>query len=88
MKRVEQIGSEIIEMRRYFHRNPELGDDEFATAKFIAEKLTEYGILFQNKIAGTDVLGIIEGSYKGALSRYGSEWMRFQSGEKAIICLF
>lgn len=75
-------------MRTYFHRNLELGYDEFATAKFIAEKLTDYGILFQNKIAGTDVLGIIEGSHKGALSHYGPKWMRFQSEKKTIIRLF
>lgn len=42
---------EMIGNRRFLHRNPEIGDDLPITAKFVSEKLTEYGI--PNKCTGT-----------------------------------
>ena len=35
---------EMIGSRRFLHRNPEIRDDLPITAKFVSEKLTEYGI--------------------------------------------
>jgi amidohydrolase len=52
---------EIISIRRHFHRNPELSCEEFQTAGFISGKLTEYGIPHRTGVAGTGIVGIIEG---------------------------
>lgn len=66
-KWLEKINQEIIEIRRYFHRYPELGYEEYETSAYIKEKLTEYGIRFQSEIAETGILGIIEGKKKGGV---------------------
>lgn len=64
-KWLNEIGTEIIEMRRHFHRNPELGFQEYETADYIKKKLTEYGIPFQSGFAKTGILGIIHGKHDG-----------------------
>lgn len=56
---------EIIEMRRYLHRHPELSYQEHETADFIQKKLREYGIPYRSEIAGTGILGIIKGKHEG-----------------------
>lgn len=56
---VKNIESELIEIRRHLHRNPELSYEEYETAKFIQDKLRSYGIPFKSGIAGTGILGII-----------------------------
>ena len=52
---------EIVSVRRHFHQHPELSCEEFQTAGFICHKLDEYGIPFKKGIAGTGVVGLIEG---------------------------
>ena len=43
-KKAENIKDYIIEMRRYFHQNPELSLEEFETTKKIIEELNKMGI--------------------------------------------
>ena len=38
------LHDEMISWRRYLHQNPEFGFEETGTAKFVAEKLREFGI--------------------------------------------
>jgi amidohydrolase len=52
---------ENIEIRRQIHKNPELAFKESETAKYISQKLTEYGIEHQNKVAKTGIVGLIKG---------------------------
>jgi amidohydrolase len=52
---------EIIGYRRQIHSNPELSFEEYETAKFVCSKLTAFGISYQYPIAGTGIVGIIEG---------------------------
>ncbi|MEL6942213.1 MAG: hypothetical protein AAFO82_06055, partial [Bacteroidota bacterium] len=46
--KVQQLASdyhsEIVDIRRHLHQNPELSFQEVETGKFIAQKLEEYGI--------------------------------------------
>lgn len=62
---IRQLASEyrdeIISVRRHFHRNPELSREEFETAAFISRKLGDYGIPHKTGVAGTGIVGIIEG---------------------------
>ncbi len=46
--------------------HPELAFKEHVTARFIADKLTEYGISYQDKVAGTGIVGLINGRGKGS----------------------
>lgn len=56
-----QIKDEMIEIRRHFHRYPELSTCEVETGKYIESKLKEWGIECQGGYSDTGVLGIIRG---------------------------
>lgn len=60
--RLKEIHSEVIEIRRHLHKNPELSFQEFETSKYIQSKLSEFGIDFENGIAGTGIVGMISPS--------------------------
>jgi amidohydrolase len=56
----KEIAPEFIEVRQHLHAHPELSYKEFETSKFVAAKLTSFGIPYEIK-AETGVIGIIEG---------------------------
>ena len=60
-KIAEKNFNEVLSMRRHLHMNPELSFHEFETAKFVASKLKEMNISFQDNVAGTGLVGIIRG---------------------------
>lgn len=63
-KRIEEIFNELVEIRRDFHKNPELSQNEFRTQAKIQEYLNEWGI--ENYVcAETGVVGIIKGKRPG-----------------------
>jgi len=57
----EKYHAEIISVRRHIHANPEISFQEFNTAKFIAEKLKEFGIPFAEGIVKTGIVALIKG---------------------------
>jgi amidohydrolase len=63
-ERIQQLANtylpELITWRRHLHQHPELSYQEFETAKFVQDKLNEWGIPFQ-VMAGTGVIGLIKG---------------------------
>jgi len=54
-----------IALRRDFHQYPELGFQEFRTARIVAEELKNLGIPVKTGIAETGVMALIEGSHPG-----------------------
>lgn len=64
---IEKNKDYIIEMRRYFHMNPELSFEEFETTKKIARELEKMGIKYEipTEEPKTGVIGIIEGKEPG-----------------------
>ncbi len=63
-KRIDEIFDELVEIRRDFHKNPELSQNEFRTQKKIIEYLNSWGI--GNYVcAETGAVGIIKGKNKG-----------------------
>ncbi|MCB9299199.1 MAG: amidohydrolase [Lewinellaceae bacterium] len=52
---------DVIGIRRHIHQNPELSFQEVETGKYIAAKLTEFGIPHQHGVAETGVVGLIQG---------------------------
>ena len=60
-----EIGPAVVADRRYLHQHPELGMQEENTARFVAEKLREFGIETQTGIATTGVLGTLRGGQPG-----------------------
>ncbi|MBK7871879.1 MAG: amidohydrolase, partial [Saprospiraceae bacterium] len=58
--------NEIVQARRHLHQYPELSFQEVETGKFIAKKLTEFGIPHQHGVAGNGVVALIEGKNPGS----------------------
>ena len=59
-QQAKEIESRVIEWRRHFHQNPELSNNEFKTAAFVAEHLKKLGIDVQTGVAKTGVVGLLK----------------------------
>jgi amidohydrolase len=64
-KLLKNVEKKVIEWRRDFHQNPELGNREVRTAKIIADHLKSLGMEVETGIAYTGVVGILKGGKKG-----------------------
>jgi amidohydrolase len=62
---LNSVESKVIEWRRDFHQNPELGNREIRTAKIVAEHLASLGMTVETQIAYTGVVGILKGAKPG-----------------------
>ncbi len=62
---IRTLQPQLIEWRRHLHQKPELGFQEFLTAEFIAQKLSEWGIEHQTGIAKTGIVATIRGTGEG-----------------------
>ena len=62
---IEDIESQVIDWRHYFHENPELSNREFNTADKIAAHLKSLGMEVQTGIAKTGVVGLLKGNNPG-----------------------
>ncbi len=64
MQNILQAAQELFEytrdLRRDFHKHPELGFEEKRTAKIVAETLSELGLEVKTGIARTGVTGLLE----------------------------
>jgi amidohydrolase len=69
MKNIYQRASELFDysrdLRRDFHRHPELGFREFRTAGIVAKELQNLGLEVTSGVAETGVIAIIEGNFPG-----------------------
>jgi hippurate hydrolase len=52
-------------IRHYIHSHPELSFEEHGTAAFISEQLAAWGIEHQSGVAGTGIVGVLEGRSAG-----------------------
>lgn len=63
---IEEILPGVVADRRHFHQHPELGFQEFETAKLVAERLRALGVEeIKTGIAVTGVTGLIHGTKPG-----------------------
>ncbi len=60
-----ELGPGLVADRRYLHQHPELAFQEENTARFVAEKLREYGIEHTTGVATTGVVGLLHGRAPG-----------------------
>lgn len=56
------LDGELIAIRRHLHAHPELSFEEVETAKYISNKLTEYGIEHTTNVGGHGIVGLIKGN--------------------------
>ncbi|MEO7393902.1 MAG: amidohydrolase [Chitinophagaceae bacterium] len=64
-KAADKIESNCIVWRRDLHEHPELGNNEFRTAKIIAAHLRSLGIEVKENVGKTGVVGVLKGSKPG-----------------------
>ncbi len=64
-QKANALESKVIQWRRDFHQQPELGNREFKTAEKIASYLKSIGIEVKTGIAKTGVVGILKGGKPG-----------------------
>lgn len=62
---VDTYEEELKEIRHHLHENPELSFEEYKTAQYIRETLTQMGITLQEGITGTSTVGILKGDKPG-----------------------
>jgi len=63
-QRIEALNQELIELRRDFHRHPELGFQEHRTAEVVETYLQKLGIETQ-RVSTTGVVGLLVGKKPG-----------------------
>jgi amidohydrolase len=62
---IQALQAQLVQWRRQLHQEPELGFQEHQTAALIAKKLTEWQISYQDQVAGTGIVAVIEGDRPG-----------------------
>ncbi len=62
---VDTYEEQLKEIRHHLHENPELSFEEYKTAQYIRETLTQMGISLQEGITGTSTVGILKGTVPG-----------------------
>jgi len=65
LERSASLLEEVKQIRRHFHRYPELSYEEYETSDYICNWLQENGIKFKNGIAGTGIIATINGNMPG-----------------------
>jgi hippurate hydrolase len=58
---IQALHDEATAWRRDLHAHPELGFEEHRTSAFVASKLAEWGVEVHRGLAGTGVVGTLEG---------------------------
>ena len=61
----EQISTYTQKLRRDFHRNPEIGFQEYRTAGIVGRELSELGLKVTTGVATTGVVALLEGGHPG-----------------------
>ncbi|MCP5084818.1 MAG: amidohydrolase [Alphaproteobacteria bacterium] len=64
--KIAQTHDEMTEWRRTLHETPETAFEEVQTSQFVADKLESFGIKVERGLAGTGVVGIVEGKDPGS----------------------
>lgn len=60
-----RLSSDLIRLRRFLHRHPELGFEEHQTARLVARKLAQLGLVVATEVGGTGVVGLLPGPAPG-----------------------
>ena len=61
----KRLAPQVIDWRRDFHQNPELGNRETRTAAAVAEHLKSLGLEVKTGVAHTGVVGVLKGGKPG-----------------------
>lgn len=59
------VEPELLRWRRHLHQHPELSNRETETSKYVAERLTSFGLQPKTGIARTGVVAVLQGARPG-----------------------
>ena len=59
--KIDAVMPKVVKWRRDFHQHPELSNQEFRTAKIVADHLRSLGMEVETEVAHTGVVGILRG---------------------------
>lgn len=59
------LNDEVVALRRFFHQNPELGNEEYQTAEKVSKYLQECGLKVETGVSGTGVVALLSGAESG-----------------------
>lgn len=62
---IVQVAPQVVSWRRDLHQHPELSNREFETSALVARELRQMGLRVQTGVAGTGVVGYLEGPQPG-----------------------
>ncbi|HLR65771.1 M20 family metallopeptidase [Virgibacillus alimentarius] len=62
---IDELYSEMVDIRRYLHQYPELSFHEIETATFISDFYEKLGIPYQEKFGGNGVIATLKGGKPG-----------------------
>lgn len=82
-KETQQIGKQIISLRKYFHKHPELGLHEYETSKKIKEELDKIGVKYI-EVSETGVIATI-GKGEGRVIALRSDMDALRINEKTDV---
>ena len=60
--RATELQTELVELRRDFHRHPEVAGEEVRTAQKVAEYLEHLGLEVTKNLGGHGVIGLLKGA--------------------------
>ena len=60
-EKIDAVMPKVVEWRRDFHQHPELSNQEFRTAKIVADHLRSLGMEVETEVAHTGVVGTLRG---------------------------
>ena len=89
INRIADYQDELTEWRRYLHKNPELGFEEFKTSDFVANKLEDMGLSVHRGLAGTGVVATLssgDGSGKAIALRADMDALPLQEKGSVMHC--
>ena len=62
-EKIDAVMPKVVEWRRDFHQHPELSNQEFRTAKIVANHLRSLGMEVETEVAHTGVVGTLRGGH-------------------------
>ncbi len=71
--KTEEIHSELVEIRRTIHMNPEIAGEEKETSALVAARLRKLGLDVQTNVGGYGVVAILKGGKPGPVIAYRAD---------------
>lgn len=62
---IQGVQAQLIQWRRHFHQTPELSGQEKETARYITDRLKDFGLSVRTGVGGFGVVGLLDSGKPG-----------------------